>query len=79
MNILEAIEAMSKGFIVAYGYQKHRMKITSWANTRKEDDEPEWNVFYYCDFDNEWIKNNEFSLEEILSNDWHIVEEGEDY
>lgn len=55
------------------------MKITSWANTRKEDDEPEWNVFYYCDFDNEWIKNNEFSLEEILSNDWHIVEEGEDY
>ncbi len=74
MNILEAMDAMSKGKIVLYKHQKHRMKITSWVEQKGKNDNPEWNVYYYSDFDSKWVKNNNFSLEEILSDEWQIFE-----
>ena len=69
MNILEAIKEMENGKTVQKGQGlHHKMKITAWA----DGSDPSWEIFYLVG-ENNWVPCT-FSTNEILSNDWKVIE-----
>lgn len=79
MNFAEALEALKKGETVSLDRIVYRMKITSWVKQLENDDKPEWHFYYRVTRTNEWKRSNGFSADEVLSDEWMVFEEGEDY
>lgn len=79
MNFNEALEALKKGHNVSNDGLVYRMKITSWIKAKANDGDPEWNFFYRAVGSDQWKLSHGFSTDEVLSEEWLVLEEGEDY